>query len=289
MEEFEYQEELNLCVGRLKEELSDVSLERLNDVTLAFVENRSDWIVEYNKDEDTIYIEKEKFQNSPNQSQNLMMGLLNAITTDRETKKSGVSFDGKMEAFNRGITYQLAKAFIPEEEEDLKDFECSVVANLFTSIAGRDTVYDAYFKKDGERVYRELAKKLGGDKEYLDTMLSLSDLNMTTLGDKSHPSLLGYIQESISKKYMESNDLSLDQVKEFRSGLFTEAEYAPSDGVTRLLSCATCDCYVAKKQQEMEKRTSRAGRTDERRKTDLDAMFESEMRRRSTKQTAVRR
>lgn len=289
MEEFEYQEQLNLCIGRLKEELSDVSLDRLNDVTLAFVEDHSDWTVDYNKEEDTIYIEKEKFKNSPKQSQELMTGLLNAITTDKTTKKSGISFDGKMEAFNRGVTHQLANALIPEEEENLTDFECGVVANLFTSIVGRDTVYDAYFKKDGERVYSKLAKKLGGDYEYLDTMLSLSDLNMTTLKDKSHPSLLGYIQEGVSKKYIENNDLSLEQVKEFRDGLFTEAEYAPSDGVTRLLSCATCDCYVAKKQQEMEKQTSRVGRMDERRKNDLDAMFESEMGKRSTKRVTVRR
>lgn len=287
MEEFKYQKELNLCVGRLKEGLSDVPLDRLNEVTLSFVDNHSDEIVSYNRDEDIIYIDKEKFQESPNKSQNLMTGFLNAITTDKTTKKSGISFSGKMEAFNRGVTHQLANALIPAEEESLKDFECSVVANLFTSIVGRDTVYDAYFKKDGERVYSKLAKKLGNDYEYLDTMLSLSDLNMTTLASKNHPSLLGYIQEGVSKKYIENNDLSLDQIKEFRSVLFTEAEYAPSDGVTRLLSCATCDCYVEKRQKEMEGRKSRVGRTAERRKRDLDAMFEGEMGRRSTKE-AVR-
>lgn len=288
MEEFEYQRELNLCVGRLKEVFEDLSLDRLNDVSLSFVENQSDEVVAYNKEEDIIYIEKEKFHNSPNKSQNLMTGFLNAITTDRTTKKSGVSFNGKMEAFNRGITHQLANALIPAEEENLKDFECGVVANLFTSIVGRDMVYDAYFKKDGERVYSELSKKLGNDSNYLDTMLSLADLNMTTLGDKSHPSLLGYIQEGVSKKYIENNELSLEQVKEFRNGLFTEAEYAPSDGVTRLLSCATCDCYVEKKQKEMEGRKSRVGRTAERRKRDLDAMFEGEMGKRSAKETVRR-
>lgn len=288
MEEFEYQEELNLCVGRLKEVFSEVSLERLNEVTLSFVENQSNEMIDYNRNQDILYIEKEKFKKSPSKAQNLMKGLLNVITTDKTTKKSGIAFNGKMEAFNRGITHQLANALIPEEEENLKDFECSVVANLFTSIVGRDTVYDAYFKKDGERVYSELSKKLGGDDVYLDTMLSLSDLNMTTLQDKSHPSLLGYIQEGVSKKYMENNELSLEQVKEFQSSLFTEAEYAPDDGVTRLLGCATCDGYVAKKRQEMEGRNSRVGRTAERRKKELDAMFESEMGKRSTNKTTVR-
>lgn len=289
MEEFKYQEELNLCVGRLKEVLSEVPLDRLNEVTLSFVDNHSDDIVSYNRDEDIIYIEKEMFKKSTNKSQKLMVGFLNALTTDNTAQKSGISFDGKMNAFNRGVTHQIAKALIPEEEESLKDFECSVVANLFISIVGRNIVYDAYFKKDGERVYRELSKKLGGDDEYLDTILYFSDLNIKTLWDKSQPSLLGYIQESISKKYIKNNDLSLEQLKQFRSSIFTEAEYAPDGGVTRLLGCATCDCYVARKQQEMEKRTSRVGRMDYIRQKELKNMFKSEMgNRRSDKKKTVR-
>ena len=87
MEEFEYQEELNLCVGRLKEVFSEVSLERLNEVTLSFVENQSNEMIDYNRNQDILYIEKEKFKKSPSKAQNLMKGLLNVITTDKTTKK----------------------------------------------------------------------------------------------------------------------------------------------------------------------------------------------------------
>lgn len=285
MEKFEYQEELNLCIGILREKCEDTSLEKLNNLTISFEKKDEKEGMDYRKEENAIYLNKEEFDNKNNKAQLFMMGLLQVMTTDKKTGKSGLSFDGKMEAFNRGITYQLANAFLPSEEQSLKDFECSIVANLFTSMISRDEVYDAYFSQDGEKVYSELLGKLGNDKEYLDAILSLSNLNMTTLHDKKQPSLLGYIQESVSQKYLENNDLSLEQMGKFKQQLFTEAEYAPDGGVSRLLSCATCDYYVQKEIDAKMVESSRTSRMDARRKRDLEDMFQEEKGKREEKAT----
>lgn len=246
MEENKYQKELNLCVGRIKEQLSNVAdINRLDNINVEI--KSGDTPVNYDKKSEILYIDSQKLDNKGDRANEILKGLLDIISTDPITKKSGISMDGKMDAFNRGVTNQLANALIPTEEESLEDFECNVITNLFTHIAGRDDVFDSYFNSNGEKVYQNLLKKFGGDSNYLDTILSLSNTEIKSINEKQS-SMLGYIESSISQKYIDNNTLTLEEMENFATNvLFKEPRFAPENGIARLSSCATADSYIREK------------------------------------------
>lgn len=240
MEEFKYQKELNLCVGSIREKLKSADIDRLDDINIEFKSGTT--TLEYKREENTLYIDKDKLDKRNDKDNIIMRGLLNVISTDPNTKNSGISMNGKMDALNRGITNQLANALVPTEEENLQDFECNVITNLFTNIVGSDVAFDSYFNADGERVYQGLLNKLGNDANYLDSILLLSN---TEVYEMPATSLLGDIQLSVSQKYLASNELTLNEIDTFlQNALFTDPEFAPEDGNERLTSCSSSDIYV---------------------------------------------
>ncbi len=268
---FKYQQELNLCVGRMKEVLKGAHVERLNDLNIVISENNNDEM-EYDPKEHTLHIPEEAMNKATDKANFLMHGLLDVITTDREKNKKGISLDGKMDAFNIGINHQLANTLIPCGETDLKQFECSVIANLFTNIASSEAVYNAYLNSDGEGIYNKLLEKFDNDKIYTDTIQSFCNIEVNSFSEKNYPSLLGYIQTSVSEKYIKSNHLTIDEMKKFRDeAMFTDIGLLPnnSDVGIRLYSCGYSDSFI---KQEIE----RANNLSNGMNKDLDLIFKDQ-------------
>lgn len=270
----EYQENITICVARIREIFPDANINRLDHITIQEKKNLSfQSPTEYENNSHTIFVDPERIEEVEDQSNAMMYGVLEAITTNPETKNQGVSFDGKMEAVNKGITHMIANLLIPSRDENDTLFTSYVASNILTNIAEADTVLDCYFHSDGKKLYNKLLSKLNNDPIYLDTMLEFIDIEAKTLSpkDRRYPSLLGYIQNSISQKYFENNDLSLKEMEEFHDTLFTEPKLAPESQISRLNNCRECDNYV-KEQIELKKETSYS--SSNKRNAELMSMFD---------------
>lgn len=277
--DFKYQQELNLCVGRMKEVLKGAHVERLNDLNIVISENNNDEM-EYDSKEHTLHIPDEAMNKATDKANFLMHGLLDVITTDRENNKRGISLDGKMDAFNIGINHQLANTLIPCGDTNLKQFECSVIADLFTNIASLDVVYNAYLNSDGEKVYSKLEEQFNNDKIYTDTILSFCNIEINSFAERGYPSLLGYIQTSVSEKYIKSNNLTIDEMKKFRDeAMFTDVGLLPNNSSIklRLYSCEYSDSFI---KQEIERSNNLSNRMNNnlanKMNDDLDLIFKNQ-------------
>ena len=186
----------------------------------------------------------------------MMYGVLEAVTTDKETKNTGVSFDGKMEALNKGINHMIANLLIPSTDENDTLFTSYIMANVLTHIAGSDTVLDAYFNSNGKKMYDALLNKLGNDEIFLDTMLEFTDIEAKSLSERHYPSLLSYTQESIARTYFKNNDLSLEEAINFKETVFTTPELAPKNERVRLNKCLDCEEYLTEQINKIKEKNN---------------------------------
>ena len=240
-----YQKDLAICVSRIKEVFNEAKIDRLEGVELKSKDNLAfNAPTEYDINSNTIYVDNKRMSEMDDTANAMMYGVLEAVTTDKETKNTGVCFDGKMEAINKGVNHMVANLLIPSKDEYDTLFTSYVMANVLTHIAGPDTVLDAYFNSNGQKMYKALLNKLGNDEVYLDTMLEFTDIEAKSLSERHYPSLLGYTQDSISRAYFKNNDLSLDEALAFKETVFTIPELAPSGVQSRLYSCINCENYL---------------------------------------------
>jgi hypothetical protein len=240
-----YQKDLAICVSRLKEVFKEAKIDKLEGVELKPKENLDfNTPTEYDISTNTIYIDNKRMAEVDDTAHAMMYGVLEAVTTDKETKNIGVSFDGKMEALNKGINHMVANLLIPSTDENDTLFTSYIMANVLTHIAGADTVLDAYFNSNGKKMYDALLNKLGNDEIFLDTMLEFTDIEAKSLSERHYPSLLSYTQESIARTYFKNNDLSLEEAIKFKETVFTTPELAPEGEQNRLYSCVNCEGYL---------------------------------------------
>ena len=240
-----YQKDLAICVSRLKEVFKEAKIDKLEGVELKPKENLDfNTPTEYDISTNTIYIDNKRMAEVDDTAHAMMYGVLEAVTTDKETKNIGVSFDGKMEALNKGINHMVANLLIPSTDENDTLFTSYIMANVLTHIAGADTVLDAYFNSNGKKMYDALLNKLGNDEIFLDTMLEFTDIEAKSLSERHYPSLLSYTQESIARTYFKNNDLSLEDAMEFKETIFTTPELAPKNERVRLNKCLDCEEYL---------------------------------------------
>lgn len=240
-----YQKDLAICVSRLKEVFKEAKIDKLEGVELKPKENLDfNAPTEYDISTNTIYIDNKRMAEVDDTAHAMMYGVLEAVTTDKETKNTGVSFDGKMEALNKGINHMVANLLIPSTDENDTLFTSYIMANVLTHIAGADTVLDAYFNSNGKKMYDALLNKLGNDEIFLDTMLEFTDIEAKSLSERHYPSLLAYTQESIARTYFKNNDLSLEEAINFKETVFTTPELAPKNERVRLYSCVNCEGYL---------------------------------------------
>ncbi len=240
-----YQKDLAICVLRLKEVFKEAKIDRLDGVEVKPKENLDfNAPTEYDISTNTIYIDNKRMAEVDDTAHAMLYGVLEAVTTDKETKNTGVSFDGKMEALNKGINHMVANLLIPSTDENDTLFTSYIMANVLTNIAGSDTVLDAYFNSNGKKMYDALLTKLGNDEIFLDTMLEFTDIEAKSLSERHYPSLLSYTQESIARTYFKNNDLSLEEAINFKEIVFTTPELAPEGEQNRLYSCVNCEGYL---------------------------------------------
>lgn len=240
-----YQKDLAICVSRLKEVFKEAKIDKLEGVELKPKENLDfNTPTEYDISTNTIYIDNKRMAEVDDTAHAMMYGVLEAVTTDKETKNTGVSFDGKMEALNKGINHMVTNLLIPSTDENDTLFTSYIMANVLTHIAGADTVLDAYFNSNGKKMYDALLNKLGNDERFLDTMLEFTDIEAKSLSERHYPSLLSYTQESIARTYFKNNDLSLEDAMEFKETIFTTPELAPKNERVRLNKCLDCEEYL---------------------------------------------
>jgi len=240
-----YQKDLAICVSRLKEVFKEAKIDKLEGVELKPKENLDfNTPTEYDISTNTIYIDNKRMAEVDDTAHAMMYGVLEAVTTDKETKNIGVSFDGKMEALNKGINHMVANLLIPSTDENDTLFTSYIMANVLTHIAGADTVLDAYFNSNGKKMYDALLNKLGNDEIFLDTMLEFTDIEAKSLSERHYPSLLSYTQESIARTYFKNNDLSLEEAIKFKETIFTTPELAPKNERVRLNKCLDCEEYL---------------------------------------------
>lgn len=259
-----YQKDLAICVSRLKEVFKEAKIDKLEGVELKPKENLDfNTPTEYDISTNTIYIDNKRMAEVDDTAHAMMYGVLEAVTTDKETKNIGVSFDGKMEALNKGINHMVANLLIPSKDEYDTLFTSYVMANVLTHIVGPDTVLDAYFNSNGQKMYKALLNKLGNDEVYLDTMLEFTDIEAKSLSERHYPSLLGYTQDSISRAYFKNNDLSLDEALAFKETVFTIPELAPSGVQSRLYSCINCENYLNEQINLINKNTMKISKDDQ--------------------------
>lgn len=259
-----YQKDLAICVSRLKEVFKEAKIDKLEGVELKPKENLDfNTPTEYDISTNTIYIDNKRMAEVDDTAHAMMYGVLEAVTTDKETKNIGVSFDGKMEALNKGINHMVANLLIPSTDENDTLFTSYIMANVLTHIAGADTVLDAYFNSNGKKMYDALLNKLGNDEIFLDTMLEFTDIEAKSLSERHYPSLLGYTQDSISRAYFKNNDLSLDEALAFKETVFTIPELAPSGVQSRLYSCINCENYLNEQINLINKNTMKISKHDQ--------------------------
>lgn len=240
-----YQKDLAICVSRLKEVFKEAKIDKLEGVELKPKENLDfNAPTEYDISTNTIYIDNKRMAEVDDTAHAMMYGVLEAVTTDKETKNIGVSFDGKMEALNKGINHMVANLLIPSTDENDTLFTSYIMANVLTHIAGSDTVLDAYFNSNGKKMYDALLNKLGNDEIFLDTMLEFTDIEAKSLSERHYPSLLSYTQESIARTYFKNNNLSLEEAINFKETVFTTPELAPKNERVRLNKCLDCEEYL---------------------------------------------
>lgn len=240
-----YQKDLAICVSRLKEVFNEAKIERLEGVEIKPKENLGfNAPTEYDISTNTIYVDNKRMSEVDDTAHAMMYGVLEAVTTDKETKNTGVSFDGKMEALNKGINHMVANLLIPSTDENDTLFTSYIMANVLTHIAGADIVLDAYFNSNGKKMYDALLNKLGNDEIFLDTMLEFTDIEAKSLSERHYPSLLSYTQESIARTYFKNNNLSLEDAMEFKETIFTTPELAPKNERVRLNKCLDCEEYL---------------------------------------------
>lgn len=267
-----YEQNIKMCVGRIKEVFPEAKIERLEN--LSIIES-SDLLlempVEYKLENHTLYLDKEKVEKIGDPLNSIMYGLLEVITTDPKTNKHGVAFDGKMESVNKGITHMISNLLVLNSDENDTLFTSSVCANILTNIAGADTVIESYFNTDGEKMYNKLLSKFNNDPIFLDTMLSFIDIEATSLSEHKYPSLLSYIQGSLAQKYFESNDLTLEEAKDFHEAMFTEPKLAPQGQISRLMGCNECDKYVIEQIETMKEKNALSNKNND----ELMTMFDN--------------
>lgn len=252
-----YQKDLAICVSRLKEVFKEAKIDRLEGIEIKPKENLNfNAPTEYDISTNTIYIDNKRMAEVDDTAHAMMYGVLEAVTTDKETKNIGVSFDGKMEALNKGINHMVANLLIPSTDENDTLFTSYIMANVLTHIAGADTVLDAYFNSNGKKMYDALLNKLGNDEIFLDTMLEFTDIEAKSLSERHYPSLLAYTQESIARTYFKNNDLSLEEAIEFKETIFTIPELAPKSEQKRLYSCVNCEEYLTEQINKIKEKNN---------------------------------
>ena len=237
-----YQKDLAICVSRLKEVFKEAKIDKLEGVELKPKENLDfNAPTEYDISTNTIYIDNKRMAEVDDTAHAMMYGVLEAVTTDKETKNTGVSFDGKMEALNKGINHMVANLLIPSTDENDTLFTSYIMANVLTHL---------------KKMYDALLNKLGNDEIFLDTMLEFTDIEAKSLSERHYPSLLSYTQESIARTYFKNNDLSLEEAINFKETVFTTPELAPKNERVRLNKCLDCEEYLTEQINKIKEKNN---------------------------------